>query len=148
MYIKTRTNVYKFNFHLIWVTKYRKSIFITEDYVKDMRRILERIAVTNNVLIQNMEVMEDHIHMLISFPPHFTPSSVVKSFKGGSAREWFKLHPETKDKLWGGHLWSPSFFMSTLGDMSKEVVNNYISNQKETTPEEDREGRKFTTSLK
>lgn len=137
MYTKTRTNVHNFNFHLVWVTKYRKPIFINDIYVNEMKAILESISITNGVTIKNMEVMEDHVHMLISFPPHFTPASVVKSFKGGSAREWFKIHPETKSKLWGGHLWSPSYFMSTLGDMSQNTVDNYISNQKNTTPEED-----------
>lgn len=81
-----------------------------------------------------MEVMPDHIHLLISFPPNFTPSSVVKSFKGGSSREWFKLHPETKSLLWKGHLWSGSFFMSTLGNMSKDIVATYINEQQNEEP--------------
>lgn len=126
---KTRTNVYDFNFHLIWVTKYRKKIFNNPELVNDMKSILINIAKNNNIEIQNLEVLPEHIHMLISFPPNKTPSSVVKSFKGASAREWFKKHPETKDLLWKGHLWSHSFYMSTLGSMSKETVERYISNQ-------------------
>ena len=64
--------------------------------------------------------------MLISFSPKQRPVNVVK---GLTARKWFELHPETKQMLWGGHLWSPIYFMSTLGDMSKEVVKNYIASQ-------------------
>ena len=56
---------------------------------------------------------------MISFAPKYTPSSIVKDFKGGSAKQWFIKYPETKSQLWGGHLWSPSFFMSTLGNVSK-----------------------------
>ena len=94
-----------------------------------MKKILTYISKDNGVEIQQMEVMPDHVHMLISFPPNKTPSSIVKSFKGTSARLWFKQHSDTKSKLWGGHLWFSSFFMSTLGEMSKEVIDNYIDNQ-------------------
>lgn len=126
---KRRTNVYDFNFHLIWVTKYRKPIFTDTRLSNDMKIILNDISLENGVEIQKMEVMPDHIHLLISFPPNKTPSSIVKSFKGTSARIWFKKYPETKKKLWGGHLWSSSYFMSTLGNISKDVVEKYIENQ-------------------
>lgn len=129
MLIENRTNVYDFNFHLMFVTKYRKEIFVNEQFRKEMKQILEQIAFNKNVTIEHLEVMPDHVHMLISFPPDIAPSNIVKSLKGTSAREWFKLHPETKKLLWKGHLWSPSFFMSTIGNVSKEVVAKYIENQ-------------------
>ena len=129
MLLKERTKVYDFNFHLIWVTKYRKNIFINKRLSNSMIEILKNIADGNGVTIQHIEVMPDHVHMMISFPPDMTPSSVVKSFKGTSARMWFKKYPETKSQLWGGHLWSPSYFMSTLGNVSKEIVTEYIENQ-------------------
>jgi len=94
-----------------------------------MKNILISIAYRHSVDIQEIEVLPDHIHMLISFPPKFSASHIVKTLKGGSARQWFTKHPNTRKKLWKGHLWSPSFFMSTLGDMSKDVVEKYIQNQ-------------------
>lgn len=129
MLVKERTKVYDFNFHLVWVTKYREKVFYDVKRQDTMKEILEKIATNYGVTIQNMEVMPDHIHMMISFPPDMTPSSIVKSLKGTSARQWFKAFPETKKQLWGGHLWSPSYFMSTLGNVSKEIVNQYIDNQ-------------------
>lgn len=129
MLVKKRTNVYDFNFHLVFVTKYRKTIFVTEQYRDELKQILLRIAHNKHIVVQHLEVMPDHIHMLISFPPDETPSSVVKSLKGTSAREWFKLHPETQQLLWRGHLWSPSFFMSTIGNVSKKIVAQYIEDQ-------------------
>lgn len=124
-----RTNVYDFNFHLVFVTKYRQKIFDTQEKQDLMKNILKNIAKGNDVIIQSIEVLPDHVHLLISFPPDKTPSSVVKSFKGTAAREWFKQYPETKQQLWKGHLWSSSYFMSTLGDMSKDIVTKYINNQ-------------------
>lgn len=124
-----RTNVYDFNFHLVWVTKYRKNVFTTTDKIESMENILMDIAERNGIEISHLEVMPDHIHLMISFPPKMTPASVVKSFKGGSAKQWFIQFPETKQQLWGGHLWSPSYFMSTLGNVSQEIVAQYIDSQ-------------------
>ena len=98
-----------------------------------MKDILKNIAKNKNVIIEHIEVMPDHVHMMISFKPDVAPSNVVKSLKGTSAREWFKLHPETQKLLWGGHLWSSSFFMSTVGNVSKEIVASYIENQMQKT---------------
>lgn len=99
-----RTNVYDFNFHLVWVTKYRKQVFTTDKRVADMKAILKDIAKRNSVEISSMEVMPDHVHMMISFAPKFTPSSIVKAFKGGSAKQWFTQYPETKQQLWGAFM--------------------------------------------
>lgn len=129
MIIKTRTNVYDFNFHLVYTTKYRREIFNTGEKRQFMKSILHHIANMYEITIQEIEIMPDHIHILLSFSPKHAPSSIVKTLKGRSAREWFKQYPETKHELWNGHLWSPSFFMSTVGEMSKEIVDKYIQNQ-------------------
>ena len=129
MIIKNRTNVYDFHFHLVIVTKYRKTVFTGEERHDQIIAILKEIAKNKGLTIEHIEAMPDHVHMMLSFPPKLAPSSAVKSLKGASAREWFIKHPEDKKKLWGGHLWSPSFFMSTVGNVSKEIVAEYIKNQ-------------------
>lgn len=111
------------------MTKYRVKVFDTQSKVHVMKNILKKIANEYGIIIEEFEVMPDHVHMLLSFNPKHAPSTIVKTLKGVSAREWFKQYPETKEQLWKGHLWSSSFFMSTLGDMSKDVVENYIQNQ-------------------
>lgn len=94
-----------------------------------MKRILENIPNRYDITIQEIEVMPDYIHMLLSFNPKHAPNSIVKTLEERSVREWFQLFPESKQQLWNGHLWSPSFFMSTLGNMSKDVVAQHIQNQ-------------------
>ena len=116
--IETRTSVYDFHFHLVFVTKYRKSIFDTTEKQEELKTLLYSFAEKNGSVTEGVEVMPDHVHLVLSFPPKFAPSSIVKSFKGAAAREWFKLHPEDKQKLYKGHLWSPSFFMRTVGVVS------------------------------
>ena len=129
MIIHEEGYVYNFNFHLVFVTKYRRKIFDTQEKVNTMKAILQRQATISKVTVSQLEVMPDHVHMLISFKPKYAPSNIVKNLKGASARIWFKQYPETKQLLWGGHLWSPSYYMGTLGDMSKEVVEKYIESQ-------------------
>ena len=132
--IETRTCIYDFHFHLVFVTKYRKSIFENKEKQEELKKLLESFAEKNGSDIEAIEIMPDHVHLVISFPPKFAPSSIVKSFKGAAAREWFKLHPEDKEKLYKGHLWSPSFFMRTVGIVSKETVLEYVQNQHTKEP--------------
>lgn len=132
--IETRTSVYDFHFHLVFVTKYRKSIFDTTEKQEELKMLLSSFAEKNGSIIESVEVTPDHVHLVLSFPPKFAPSSIVKSFKGAAAREWFKLHPEDKQKLYKGHLWSPSFFMRTVGVVSRETVMEYVKNQPTKEP--------------
>ena len=129
MLIHARTSVTDMNYHLVFVTKYRKPIFTTPKLKNKMKSILKSIANYKGVIIQSMEVMDDHVHLIITFPPKFSASDVVKSFKGSSAREWFKTFPNDRKRLWKGHLWSNTFFMSTIGNVSKNIVEEYIKNQ-------------------
>lgn len=127
--IETRTCIYDFHFNLVFVTKYRKPIFDTNEKQEELKTLLSSFAKKNGSTIENIEVMPDNVHLVLSFPPKFAPSSIVKSFKGAAAREWFKLHPEDKQKLYKGRLWSPSFFMQTVGVVSQETVTEYVENQ-------------------
>lgn len=129
--VYARGYVYNFHFHLIWVTKYRNQTFTTPQLSQEMQDILIHIANLHDIKIEKMEVMPDHVHMLISFPPKYSATNVVKALKGGSARLFLHNHPEIKQRqYWGGNLWSRSYYMSTLGDMSREVVENYIATQR------------------
>ena len=129
MLINARTSVTNMNYHLIFVTKYRKQMFTTPKLKNKLKTILQSIADYKGVTIQSMEVMSDHVQLLITFPPKFAASDVVKSFKGSSAREWFKAFPNDREKLWKGHLWSNTFFMSTIGNVNDNIINQYIKNQ-------------------
>ena len=129
MYTKTRTNLYRTTYHLVWVTKYRKVIFTTLNRREAMMEMLSLIAENNDMTILESEVMEDHIHLMVSFPPNKSISTVMKALKGASAREWFQQFPETKKELWKGSLWSGNYFVSTVGNVSKEVVMQYVQDQ-------------------
>lgn len=88
------------------------------------------MAKDNNFMIEEMETDLDHIHLLISCnPQHYIPN-IIKALKGVSARLLFKEFPELKSKLWGGHLWNPSYFIATVSENTEEQIREYIKSQK------------------
>lgn len=135
MIIKTRTNVYQTSYHLVFVTKYRQSIFNTFDEQTFLKNIFQTIAQEHETIILTQEVMPDHVHLMVSFPPKYSISDVVKKLKGASARHWFIQYPESKKLLWKGHLWHSSYFVSTTGNVSTNIVSDYIKNQKNQPPQ-------------
>ena len=78
-----------------------------------------------------MEVMPDHIHLLVDCKPQFYISDMIKIMKGNLARQMFLAYPELKKELWGGHLWNPSYCAITVSDRSRDQVLAYIEGQKE-----------------
>lgn len=125
-----RGYVYNVNYHIIWCTKYRRPCFTNETLVSEMKNIIMDIANKVDVSIKTMEVMPDHIHLLVSFKPKYSITDIVKNLKGSTARNFFANHPEIKNnQFWGGKLWSPSYYVGTVGNMSKETVEKYIQNQ-------------------
>lgn len=124
-----RGYVYAIQYHLVWCVKYRHKVLVgkVED---DIKKLLHAIALEHDVIICEMETDEDHIHLLVECKPqHYLPD-IMKSLKGVSARLLFKLHPELKSRLWGGHLWNPSYFVATVSENTEEQIRNYIQNQR------------------
>ena len=93
--------------------------------------MLQDLAEEYRFQILAMEVMPDHIHMLVDCRPQFYISDMIKIMKGNLARQMFLLHPVLKKELWGGHLWNPSYCAVTVSDRSCEQVSAYIEGQKE-----------------
>ena len=124
-----RGYVYTIQYHLVWCVKYRHDILIgqVDDDAKDL---LNLIASDNDVNILEMESHNDHIHLLIDCKPQHSIPNVVKALKGVSARLLFKKHPELKKRLWGGHLWNPSYFVATVSENTEEQIRRYIQSQK------------------
>ena len=125
-----RGYVYSLQYHLIWCTKYRKKV-LKDGIDVECKEMLESLAQEYKFQILAMEVMPDHIHLLVDCRPQFYISDMIKIMKGNLARQMFLLHPELKKELWGGHLWNPSYCAVTVSDRSREQVLAYIEGQKE-----------------
>lgn len=128
MLVKERTNVYDFEFYLVFVTEKRLHIFLDDELKNDMKVILMNLANNNGISVSRLDVFSNHVRMQLSFRPKYAPTNVVKSLKGTSARVWFKKHPELEHNEINGHLWASGFFMATVGSVSDSFVAHYVDN--------------------
>ena len=124
-----RGYVYSLQYHIVWCTKYRKQV-LKDGIDEELKQMLQELAEEYHFKILAMEVMPDHIHLLLDCRPQFMISDMVKIMKGNTARWLFLKRPELKKSLWGGHLWNPSYCAVTVSDRSREQVETYIRNQK------------------
>ena len=123
---KTSSSVYNINYHIVWCPKYRKPI-LTGNIKQFLKTCLETIAETKEWKILELQIMPDHIHLFISAKPMFSPTAMVKVLKGVSGLQLFKQYPELKKDYWGGHIWSPSYYVGTAGKVSAETIRKYIN---------------------
>lgn len=125
-----RHAVHSLHAHLVFVTKYRRGALTSEilDTCEDaMRKVCEDFGAA----LTEFEGEDDHVHLLIEFPPTVQLSKLINSLKGVSSRQMRKLHDRHLRRfLWDGHLWSRSYFASTAGGAPLETVKRYIQNQK------------------
>lgn len=125
-----RGYVYSIQYHIVWCVKYRHKI-ITNQIEKRLKEILNNVAEDNKFKILLMNTDLDHVHLLVECSPqHYIPN-IIKALKGVSARLLLKEFPELKQRLWGGHLWNPSYFIATVSENTEEQIKQYILSQKE-----------------
>ena len=118
--------VYEAKYHLVWYPKYRKRVLVGE-VGERVKQLFYRIAEQFDFEIDWCEVAEDHIHLLISFPPRYSIAKVVGIIKGISSSKVFEEYPKLKKKLWGGHLWEQGYFVRTVGEQITDgVIRRYI----------------------
>ena len=123
--VYNRNCVYKIAYHVIWCPKYRKQV-LTSEIAEAVRGGITSICEERRWVILALEVQPDHIHLFVTIPPSLAVADAVKVLKGTTARRLFATLPELKKQLYGGHLWSPSYYVGTAGDVSAETIRHYI----------------------
>jgi len=94
-------------------------------------RVFHQIAEQYEMGIDRVEVVEDHVHMLIYAPPRYAPYQIVQIMKSISAKEVFGRFSWLKEQLWAGELWSDGYFIRTVGDeVTTEIIRKYITYHK------------------
>jgi len=122
--------VYDLKYHFVWTPKYRKKLLIGE-VAEAVGEIVQSVAEAYGMEIDTMEVMEDHVHVLLSAPPRYSPARVMQIMKSISAREIFARFPWLRRKLWGGEFWGDGYFVRSIGDqVTSEIIRRYIRYQK------------------
>ncbi|MGB9929196.1 MAG: IS200/IS605 family transposase [Methanosarcina sp.] len=128
-WISSRGCVYNTNYHFVWSTKYRRKVLV-DNIAEDLHKLHVEIAKQRGVFLVTQEIMPDYVHLFIIMHPKNSPANIVKIFKGITAKKLFELHPELKNMLWNGHLWNPSYYVGTCGDVTKDIIQMYIESQK------------------
>jgi putative transposase len=124
-------NKYRLMVHLIFVVKYRKRLFVTENVVDDLKQSLHDISEAKGWKILEMETDKDHIHILLDYKVTDCVSDIVKILKMVSTNMIWKNYPRMmKRNFWREHtLWSDGYFACSIGEASKETIEQYIQNQ-------------------
>ena len=127
-YRKTSHSTYDCKYHIVWITKYRKKVMvgIVAERVRDLIR---QICKENEVEIIKGHVSKDHVHLLVSVPPYLAISKLVQYLKGKSSYKLLQENKQLSKEFWGRHLWGRGYFVATSGNITDEVIAEYIANQ-------------------
>ena len=113
-------------YHIVWITKYRYKV-MTQAIKHRVRELIAQAAEELGATIENGVVSSDHVHIFVSIPPHIAVSEFVKLAKGRSSRKVQLEFPELKKVYWGRHFWARGFFSATSGNVTDEIINEYIN---------------------
>ena len=121
--------VWQCKYHLIWCPKYRFKI-LNGAIRNSVGEILQQLCEWKKLEVLEMNVQEDHVHLLLSIPPKHSVSEVVGFLKGKCAIKIFDKHLELKKRYWGRHFWAKGYCVSTVG-LDEKRIRKYVKWQKE-----------------
>ncbi len=115
------------NYHFVFIPKRRKKILVGA-IAERLQQIICEVCIENRWRIIAMEIMPDHVHLFLNAKPTDDPSTIIKRIKGRASHH---LRKEFSELLKLPTLWTPSYFVSTAGNISTEAVKNYIAQQRD-----------------
>ena len=128
MEYKSNNNVvFSCKYHVVWCPKYRRRV-LTGDIEDRLKQIIAEVAAELECPLIEMEIMPDHVHVLIDVDPQFGVHRVVKAIKGRTSRDLRREFPALRSRL--PTLWTNSYFVATVGGAPLAIVKQYIENQK------------------
>lgn len=120
--------VFAIHAHLVFVTKYRKRVFTSEslDILKD---VMQKVCDDFGVDLAAFEGEDNHVHLLVNYPPQIQLSKLVNSLKGVSSRMLRQRMPSIANRYYKNVLWSPSYFAASCGGAPLSVIKQYVEQQ-------------------
>ena len=137
IYKSNKNVVYSCKYHVVWCTKYRRKV-LTNGVDARLNELLLEYAKKLSVDILEMEIMPDHVHILMEVDPQFGVHKAVRSLKGYTSKILREEFPYLRTKI--PTLWTNSYFVSTVGGAPLEVIKQYIENQKTSQRQKDKQG--------
>ena len=114
--------------HLVWVPKYRKKALTGEVAIR-VRDILRQIAIEHDLEVISGKVATDHVHMFIGYNPSQDISMIVQWLKGISSRVLLSEFAHLRRQFWGRHLWARGYLAVSSGNITDEMIKQYIDEQ-------------------
>lgn len=130
-YRKGSHTTYAIEYHFVWSTKYRRKA-LTGDVAERARELIRQTCEAMEVRILSGVVSADHVHILVSAPPQWSPSELMRRVKGRTAKRLFDDFPRLKKQFWGRHRAggrpprARGYFCVTSGAMTKEKIEEYL----------------------
>jgi putative transposase len=125
---KSNNNVvYSSKYHVVWCPKYRRKVLV-DKIAKRLGELIRKIAARYRAEVIALEVMPDHVHLLVEVDPQFGIHRLVKNIKGATSHDLRKEFESLRSRL--PSLWTNSYFVSTVGGAPLEVIKQYVENQK------------------
>ena len=115
-------------YHIVWIPKYRKRV-LKGKVAERLKELFLQCAEVNKWEVKELNIQEDHVHLLIQLKQNISVSYAVQMFKGGSSKVIRDEFPELEEFLWGDSFWSDGYFAETVGEVSVSKVREYIKNQ-------------------
>ena len=128
--------VYKIEYHFVWVTKYRYKV-LHGDVGQRVRELVRQTCEAFEIRILKGVVSKDHVHILVSAPPELAPSEIMRRIKGRTSSKLFEEFPALKKRYWGQHFWARGYFCATVGEVSEEMIQEYLEHHFEPDPAKD-----------
>lgn len=125
-YHTSRHSVHACHYHLVWTPKWRLSV-LEGEVAKELATLIREICQQHETEITAMEIMPDHVHLLVRCPPSIAIHFLVKQIKGRTATVLRGRHPHLVSRM--PSLWSRSYFVATTGGANLETIRKYVISQ-------------------
>jgi len=135
-YRRSSHTIFNYQTHLCWITKYRYKV-LKDEIGQRTKELIRRICNEESVEILSGTVSPDHVHILVSYDPSLCISTLVKYLKGKTSRKLQMEFPELRKKYWGQHLWARGYFGVSVGNVTVEMIKEYIEHHFEGAEGED-----------
>lgn len=139
--------VHRLHAHLVLTTKYRRDAITTERVRTSLRTTMKAVCLDFESTLQAWEADDDHVHLLVAYPPKVALSKLVNALKGASSYRLRGLRfPEVQAVLWGQAFWSPSYCVVSCGGAPLETIKAYVETQRD--PKRAHKGQKARAAAK
>lgn len=133
-YRTTSHSKYDLKVHLIFIPKYRKRVLYGQ-VGSTIRELIRQICSELEVKIISGKVAVDHVHLFVSYPPYLSISDMMQKIKGKSSYKLFSLMPQIRKTFWGKHFWARGYCAISSGNITDEMIQEYIDAQEGETVE-------------